>query len=259
MRIAVIGKCQFSMFSGSQANATLAVAEMLKLHNHQVTIVSTEADWWDDVSLLKAQWPVVKLADVKEQFDIVFEVGFMFESAEDRRRVGKKSVYVARKHAVLDEIEHSLFPTSGIKRSWESISEVWAFDEMCNDDDVQVLETLSRLPVYRVPYLWTPSIVEKHREETQAPLWLQLTQSYLQEKGVTAMPWSFHVAETNTTSASSCTLPTLIIRETMLRKTLDVKTLRIHNADHVYKSKFFQDNVWRHARVDDLSGEFVGR
>ena len=259
MRIAVIGKCQFSMFSGSQANATLAVAEMLKLHNHDVTIVSTEAEWWDDVSLLKKNWPVVKLADVKEQFEIAFEVGFMFESAEDRRRVGKKSVYVARKHAVLDEIEHSLFPTSAIKRSWESISEVWAFDEMCNDDDVQVLETLSRLPVYRVPYLWTPSIVEKHREETQAPLWLQLTHSYLQEKGVTAMPWSFHIAETNTTSASSCTLPTLIIRETMLRKTLDVKSLRIHNADHVYKSKFFQDNVWRHARVEDLSGEFVGR
>ena len=29
MRIAVVGKCQFSMFSGSQANATIAVAEMI--------------------------------------------------------------------------------------------------------------------------------------------------------------------------------------------------------------------------------------
>ena len=262
MRIAVVGKCQYSMFSGSQANATLAVAEAIKLHGHDVSIISYDANtWWDDVKLLKKEWEgkVLGMADVKEPFDIVFEVGHMFETVEERQRVAKKSIYVARKHAAIDEIEHSLFPTSNSKRCWDSISEIWAFDAFCNSDDVQILETLSRLPVYVVPYVWTPSIVEKHREETQSPLWIQLTASYLQEKGLASLPWSFHVAETNTTSASSCTLPTLIVREAMLKKSVSARSLRIHNADHVYKSKFFQDNVWKHARVDDLSGEFVGR
>ena len=263
MRIVVVGKCQYSMFSGSQANATLAVAETLKLHGHDVYILSydTNSVWWDDVKLLKKQWEgkLLQMSDLTEPFDIAFEVGHMFESGSERRRVAKKSVFIARKHAALDEIEHSLFPTSNTKRCWDSISEIWAFDAFCNSDDVQILETISRLPVYRVPYLWTPTIVERHREETQSPLWVQLTYPYLQEKGVSSIPWSFHIAETNTTSASSCTIPTLIVRETMLKKSVAAQTLRIHNADHVYKSKFFQDNVWSHARVDDLSGEFVGR
>ena len=251
------------MFSGSQANATLAVAEILKLNGHDVYILSydTNSTWWEDVKFLQDEWEgrVIQMSDVKEPFDICFEVGYMFEKASERRQVAKKSIFVARKHAALYEIEHSLFPTSNVNRCWESVSEVWAFDAFCNSDDVQILETISRLPVYVVPYLWTPSIVEKHREETKSPLWLQLTSSYLQDKGVSSIPWAFHIAETNTTSGSSCTIPTLIVREAMLKKSLTVETLRIHNADHVYKSKFFQDNVWRHARVDDLSGSFVGR
>lgn len=263
MRIAVVGKCQFSMFSGSQANATVAVAETLKLQGHDVYIVSvgTDALWWDDVNMLKALWQgkVIRFADIKEPFDLAIEVGHHLESAAERATVAKKSVVLFRKHAALDEIEHSLFPTSGTKRCWDGVSEVWAFDAFCNGDDVQILETISRLPVYRVPYVWTPSVNEKHREETQSPLWIQMTNSYLQEKGLTTLPWSFHVAETNTTSASSCTLPVLIMREAVLKKTVEASKFRIHNADHVYKSKFFQDNVWRHARVEDLSGDFVGR
>ena len=264
MRIAVVGKCQFSMFSGSQANATVAVAETLKLQGHDVNIVTvgTDAVWWDDVNLLKAAWEgkVLRMADVSasgKPFDLAIEVGHHLESAAERASVAKKSVVLFRKHAALDEIEHSLFPTSGTKRCWDGVSEVWAFDAFCNGDDVQILETISRLPVYRIPYVWTPSVNEKHREETQSPLWIQMTNSYVHEKGPT--PWSFHVAETNTTSASSCTLPVLIMREAMLKKAVEVSKFRIHNADHVYKSKFFQDNVWRHARVEDLSGDFVGR
>ena len=259
MRIAVVGKCQYSMFSGSQANATISVAETIKLQGHDVYILSPDLLWWDDVKLLKTEWEfkMLRIADVKEPFDLAFEVGYMFESGEERRRVAKNSIFVARKHAAIDEIEHSLFPTTNTKRCWESISEIWAFDAFCNSDDIQILETISRLPVHVVPYLWTPTIIEKHREETKSPHWLQLTQAHTDDKG--KLPWSFHIAETNTTSTSSCTVPTLIVREAMLKKSLTAKTLNIHNADHIYRSKFFQDNVWRHARVDDLSGVFVGR
>ena len=211
MRIAVVGKCQYSMFSGSQANATISVAETIKLQGHDVYILSPDLLWWDDVKLLKTEWEfkMLRIADVKEPFDLAFEVGYMFESGEERRRVAKNSIFVARKHAAIDEIEHSLFPTTNTKRCWESISEIWAFDAFCNSDDIQILETISRLPVHVVPYLWTPTIIEKHREETKSPHWLQLTQAHTDDKG--KLPWSFHIAETNTTSTSSCTVPTLIV------------------------------------------------
>jgi hypothetical protein len=214
-----------------------------------IVTVGTDAIWWDDVNMLKTVWEgkVIRAADVAEPFDLAIEVGHHLESGKEREAIAKKSVVLYRKPTALDEIEHSLFPTSGTKRCWDRVSEVWAFDAFCNTDDVQILETISRLPVYRVPYVWTPSVNEKHREETQSPLWIQMTSSYIHEKGPT--PWSFHVAETNTTSASSCTLPTLIMREAMLKGGLEVSKFRIHNADHVYKSKFFQDNVWRHAQL----------
>jgi hypothetical protein len=117
MRIAVVGKCQFSMFSGSQANATVAVAETLKLQGHDVYIVTvgTDAVWWDDVNMLKTVWEgkVIRLADVKEPFDLAVEAGHHLESADERSTLAKKSVVVIRKHAALDEIEHS--PLSDIR------------------------------------------------------------------------------------------------------------------------------------------------
>jgi len=262
MRIAVVGKCQFSMFSGSQANATLAVAEVFKLQGHEVSIVSVgETTWWDDVNSLKEEWPVVLSSQITTPFDFSIEVGYMVESLEERKKIANKTVVLFRKHAAIDEIEHSLFPTSDRFRCWEGVSEVWASDAFCNSDDVQILETLSRLPVFRVPYVWTPTAVEKHKAEIKSPLWLQLTHTFLEQEENKGKqhPWSVHVAETNTTSTSSCTLPTLIVREAYMSKALPVSKLQVHNGDHVNKSKFFHDNVWRHARVDDLSGSFLGR
>ncbi len=267
MRVGVLGKCQYSMFSGSQANATLAVAEVFKVAGHTVDIVSVngEATWWDDIKHLEKDWSgnVIPWSQIErgphEPYDLMLEVGHMLDTEAQRRKVAKKSVLVIRKPAAMDEIEHCLFPTSNQTRCWDGISEIWAFDQYCTDDDVQILETLSRKPVYKVPFLWTPSIVEKHREEMQSPLWIQMTHSYLTQEKLEIAPWSLHIAETNTTSMSSCTIPMLIVRETALAKKSKFSRLRIHNAEHVFKSKFFQENVWRHARVDDLSGEFLGR
>ena len=179
MRVAILGKCQYSMFSGSQANATLAVAELLRIQGHDTYIVSHNEGqvWWDDVKELEADWKghVLAFRDVLaegQQFDLMIEVGHILENAEERRKVTKKSVVVMRKHTVLEEIEHSLFPTSSTKRCWEGVSEVWVFDLMVNSDDMQAIETISRLPVRKVPYVWSPSMIEKHRNEMKSPLWM---------------------------------------------------------------------------------------
>ena len=259
MRIGVLGKFQFSMFSGSQANCTLAIAEIFKLQGHSTFLINANErqPWWDDVVSLKEEWKdsIRHVKDLSgERFDIVFEVGEVLEAAQ-RTAICDKSVVVLRKHAVLDEIERCLFPTSSAVRSFERVSEVWLLGHHANTDDAQLIETISRVPVRIVPYVWTPSIVEKHRADTQSPLWLQVCPTENRD----SVAWSVHVAETNTSSASSCTLPVLIMKEQRIQKIIDVARFRVHNAEHVYKSKFFQDNVWRHARVEDLSGEFLGR
>jgi GR25 family glycosyltransferase involved in LPS biosynthesis len=274
MRIGVLGKFQFSMFSGSQANATLSVAELLRIQGHDTYLVNTfeTREWWDDISSMREEWKdkILHWKNIEGpgvpggKFDILFEVGDMLETAEHRERVSKRSILVYRKHAILEEIEHSLFPTTIAKRSFDRVSEIWVYDTHSNADEIQILETLSRCPVRVVPYVWSPSIIERHRKETNSPVWLQtltafMNQNNLKRTDLVNKAWSFHVAETNTTSASSCTLPALIFREMRLRNIVPASRIRFHNADHVYKSQFFRDNVWRHARIEDISGEFVGR
>lgn len=274
MRIGVLGRFQFSMFSGSQANGTLAVAETLRIQGNDTYLINSfeRHEWWDDIVSMKEEWKdkILHWEDIKEKgipggkLDIIFEVGDMFSSAEEREKVCERSIVVVRKHAILEEIEHSLFPTSIAKRSFDRVSEVWVFDTHCNTDEIQVLETLARCPVRPIPYVWTPSIIERQRKEANAPVWLQtfhafVNQTKVEENKIPELPWSVHVGETNTTVASSCTVPALIVREQNLRNILKISRVRFHNADHVYKSQFFKDNIWRHARVEDISGEFVGR
>jgi hypothetical protein len=104
----------------------------------------------------------------------------------------------------------------------------------------KTLKHLLVCPVGRFPLSWTPSIVERHRKEANSPVWLQTFSAFVNQTKVEKEPelaWSAHVAETNTTSASSCTIPALIVREQSLRKILNISRLRFHNADHVYKSQ----------------------
>ncbi len=274
MRIGVLAKFQFSMFSGSQANATLSVAETLRIQGNDTYLINTyeSREWWDDMTSMKEEWKgkILQWKDISEKgvpdgkFDIVFEVGDVFSSAEEREKVAERSIVIYRKHAILEEIEHSLFPTTIAKRSFDRVNEIWVFDTHCNSDEIQVLETLARCPVRPIPYVWTPSVIERQRKESNAPVWLQtlnafVAQTKVEKEKVPELPWSLHIAETNTTSASSCVIPSLIVREQNLKNILKVSRLRLHNADHVYKSQFFKDNIWRHARVEDISGEFVGR
>jgi alpha(1,3/1,4) fucosyltransferase len=274
MRIGVLAKFQFSMFSGSQANATLSIAEILRIQGNDTYLINTHEtrEWWDDITSMKDEWKdkILHWKDIQTtgvpggKFDLVVEVGDIFSSGEEREKLALRSVVLIRKHAILEEIEHSLFPTTIAKRSFDRVSEVWLFDTHCNSDEIQVIETMTRCPVRVVPYVWTPSIIERQRKESNAPVWLQtftafVSQTNIEKEKIPDLAWSIHIAETNTTSASSCTIPALIVREQSLQKILNVSRLRLHNADHIYKSQFFKDNIWRHARVEDISGEFVGR
>ena len=71
---------------------------------------------------------------------------------------------------------------------------------------------LTRKPVVIVPYIWTPSIVEHHKNENNLPLWIQF-QSAFKDHNKVDVPWSPHIFETNVTSTSSCTIPLLILKQ----------------------------------------------
>ena len=129
MRVGVTAHFQFSVFSGGGASAVLSVAELLKVMGHEVTLINLNVGqaWWDDMPIFKEIFQSVNIDDVKEPFDIVFEVANTIKDKETRQRVGKHCVWVVRKPMLLNDIESSIFPVSMSKRNTEGISAVWCF------------------------------------------------------------------------------------------------------------------------------------
>ena len=258
MKIGILTTIQHSLFSGGLANTTLALVELFTSLGHSVTVVSSSsAEWWDDCSSLKDKFKIVSV-NTCEHYDLMIECVPHYKSALERKKVANISVYLVRKNILIPLIEHSLYPIVDANISYEGLSEVWAFDQFSTTDELKILETLSRLPVRQIPYLWTPLILEAYKSETSIPVWLQY-QAHLANQYKGKLPlWSSHIVETNISSTSSCTIPLVALRVAKENQFPSTK-YTIHNAEHIYKSDFFKDNVVKHSQIADLSGSYVGR
>lgn len=265
MRIGVLTLAQHSMFSSGLTNTSLAIAELMRMLGHDVEFIQVgeKVGWWDDCTTLEKSWKMVSVADATG-YDLIFEIDRLVLTTEKRKRVASQSVWIIRKPFILQELEASLFPTTATpKREFEGLKEIWMMDAAAIEEGaVQVVELLSRVPVRVVPFLWTASIANTHQQEMKLPHWLESTVSFLKtlDKDAKMPPWNVHIAETNTTNASSATLPLVILREAK-RRGSNIGNWKAHNTDVIVKSKFFLDNIVRHCSDAEvgLSGEFVGR
>jgi GR25 family glycosyltransferase involved in LPS biosynthesis len=260
MRVGVTAHFQFSMFSGGGTSAVLSVAELLSIQGHSVTLINLNGkqEWWDDMTSMKQLYPRVNVDDITEPFDIVFEVGNTVSDKEVRQRIAKQSIWVIRKPILLNDIESSIFPISMGRRNLEGLTEIWCFDHEVFDDELQYLETLARVPVKKVPFVWSPNLIETYRRESGHPTWIQVTVSVTQQIQK-VLPWSIHICETNNSASSSCTIPLVVLRELKLAKEFAFQKYKLHNAQPVQNSEFFKQNVLQHCQVEDLSGEMLGR
>lgn len=259
MRIGVLATIQHSMFSSGLANTSLAIAETLRDQGHDVTLLSlTNQLWWDDCE--EAKFPVIPVAEAKD-FDVLFEIDRMMLPSE-KRAFARHTVWVIRHPFILGELEATLFPTAHTpKREFEGLSQVWLFDTAAEEGAVQALELLTRVPVRIVPFLWTPSIAEAHMKTCGISSWIENTVKELRslQGSMNQIPtWKPHVAEKNTTNASSSIIPLVILREAK-RRGFQMGKWKIHNTEVVKNSKFFMENIVKHCIDADVSGELIGR
>jgi alpha(1,3/1,4) fucosyltransferase len=260
MRVGVTAHFQFSVFSGGGSSTVFAVAELMKILGHDVTLVNMNGkqEWWDDLSSLKDQFKRQNLCEITEPFDLLLEVSNTLPDKETREKCGKQCVWVIRKPILLNDVENSIFPVILGKRNLEGLTCVWAMDAEVTQDELQYLETLTRVPVLRVPYIWTPTLVTQHRKDTNLPHWIQVAVTLTQQMQK-VLPWSVHICETNNSASSSCTIPLLTLRELKRDKQFFFEKYKLHNAQPIENSEFFKQNVKAHCQIDGLSGEFSGR
>ena len=265
MRVGITVNFQYSFFSSGSPQTVLSIAETLRILGNDVIFINVGEKtrlWWDDINSLKEVWKSVHESDISVEktasvpLECVIEVGNYLMNSSSRS--GLKCIWLNRKAPLFHDVEASLFPFERADRCLDGITEIWAYEEMCSKDDAQYLELLTRKPVRLLPYIWTPSAVELHRQETKAPVWQQVASM----SEVASAKWSVHICETNMSASSSSTLPLLIMREVKKSALCELNPLiKIHNADAIRQTKFFQQNVLDHVFSDitDMSGQFIGR
>jgi alpha(1,3/1,4) fucosyltransferase len=254
MRVGVLCHIEYSVFSSGLTNTSLAIAELFKGLGYSVTLLNLRGTraWWEDCLALQKVYPIINLVDISgsscEKFDIVFEIAQLTLSATMRSQIANKSVWVLRKPFVLNEIEYTIYPLMPSQRDLSGVSEAWLLTDVTAPDDIFALETISRLKVRTVPFVWTPILGEAQIRSIGSPKW----------RGNPDAPFFIRIADTNQSSASSSTIPLVIIRE-MTRQKLPLDGWALHNGEQIVKSKFFRENVLKHCSESDLSGQCVGR
>ena len=256
---------QFSFFSGGGATTAISIAELCRALGHDVWLVNTNGmqPWWEDMQELSKHYTqvlhTVNYATSKEiPLDLVLEVSGTLDPVI-RKNLANRSVWIVRKPILLHDTENSIFPLVLQKRDLTGLSAIWALDTEITQDELEYLRILGRgIHVVCVPTVWTSKHLECHKKDMNIPEWIQILALFVQQKN--ALPaWSVHIAETNTSASSSCTIPLVALRELKRKNEVPLGYYKIHNADHIKNSDFFQTNIFKHCQIQDLSGIFVGR
>jgi len=252
MHIGITCHVEYSVFSSGNTNTSIAIAEMMVGLGNTVSLINVKGKkaWWDDCVAISRIMKVVHLEDLEltQQFDLVFEVGQLTLTAVQRAALTPASIWIIRKPFVLNEIEASIYPVSMPPRDMTGIKEAWLLRDITGPDDVYALDTFVRAPVRIVPFVWTPILAEAHSRMMGPIQW----------KADVSKKFVVHCVDTNTTSASSSTIPLVILHEAARQK-LPLETWRVHNGENVARSKFFRENVVKHCVHPDLSGQCIGR
>jgi len=254
MKIAICCPFQFSFFSHGSGQTVLALADALRLHGNEVTLLSTtSSEWWDDVKGLKEKYNVLVLDKLTDtQFDLFVDLDG-YTSPEKRAKAARKSVILCRKPSILFDIEPTIYPLNTGKRDFQGVSAIWMWDHF-EESDADYMHLLSGLPVCRVPFVWSPNALDAHRQETKFPEWSQTVEMIKDVK-----TWDCHVCETNFSCSSSSTIPMVMISHAKKHADFPIAICNVHSADHIKANEFFMKNVLEHCQVEGLNYTFVGR
>ena len=253
LKIGISAFFQHSFFSNGIATTMLSIADALAKLGHTPVLINTNMtkEWYDDCESLKGVYERRNLVEWSEKkyelLDYFIDIdGFLIP--EQRRRIGKKVIVFLRKPIVLTELEGLVYPIQQPVRNVRECDAIWTWEQF-GEQDVAVMELLSRKPVFRIPYTWSEKGVDAYSKDH--PSWL--SQSNPKE------PWEAHTIESNQSVASNTTLPLVILARAKTETKVPLNTYSIHNASKLEEEKFFKENVYAHCTRSDLTIQFLGR
>ena len=260
MKVGIFTPVRFSVFSSGASSVAINMYDYLRelgAETELINILPSDKNWYDDCSSLANSYVVRSINELKNKsstsepiYDIVIDIDGIV-SGEVRKGLGKKSGVFIRKPVILTDIESIVYPVSKPPRHIDGVDFCLVYDYVA-ESDVDYLKLLTDdKPVYRVPLLWRPKVIEAHYAETGFKPWTKPNDGGLQ--------WHPHVMETNMTNTSSCTLPAMILRQVAEKSKFPYREYTIHNMDQLNNSDYFRDNIKKNSEINQTKGNYIGR
>lgn len=221
MHIGISFRPQPTIFGSGQGQTVIALAEMYKGQGDRVTLVNYgQGEWWADAEGLEFERR--RIGGPGDPFDVFVDVGGALGAIQ---RTGTKNVILFRSDPSFDALEKASYVQQDGGPDLNGIHELWVWDALVPEGRTGIISTLFKsLPVVRIPYVWTPSILK----------------NYLRLEGLkdetTQSLEALHIAEKNTTNTSSCIVP-------FVESKGWTKPIRLFNAERLETDPFFQNNL----------------
>ena len=247
LKIAIPFRAQASAFGSGKSQAALAIAEVCQAAGHEVTLLHRDEQvWWGDIPGLEDKYVVTDLSGNTTKHDVVIDLDGCLDP-DVRSALGTKVVVFFRSDPSFEYLEKAAYMSQETSYSLQGVHEVWVWDKMVGEERVPLLQTmLENLPVRRLPYVWTSSILEQY---------LRLNaENEIKEGQETSGKWTAIISEKNNTNTSSCILPLL-----GATKAPNVEEIILCNAAHLKENQFFQENLVRNGITIPASVHYEGR
>jgi GR25 family glycosyltransferase involved in LPS biosynthesis len=229
MRIGITFCPEKSVWYSGANQTALLLAELFDSLKHDVMFVDrtrSETEWCSDYP--KPDREIACLYKTTG-LDWLIDVDGLVRP-EDRKKAATKSIVFLRTFLQFTEMDatvYSEYPYT--PRSFQGVHEIWCWDILNPANTIPSIQTLFPCPIRRIPFIWSPSIVN-HFSKKHA--------TYDKDK-----LWTIRVSEKNQNSnISSSVLPLVAIRE-MTQVNHIQATYHIHNMDAIKENKFLKTNV----------------
>lgn len=259
--IAIATRIEKSVFHTGTHTTCLNLYTALENAGFMPTLLNiSDVPWFAHINSLKDSYKTIQLKDVTTKFDVLIEVGW-HANCEMRLQLAKRTIVFVTYPALFHDIECSAYPHRGLAElirehpeepmTWDGVESVWMWN-FCSSADKQYLELLSSKPVYAVPFIWYPNIIEAFCKENACPN---------AAKWETNQQPMIHICENNKSTSSSCIVPIAIVRAL---RDMDVKPwsnahIMIHESETLKQRDFFRDNIMNNMRLNEPQFTFMGR
>jgi GR25 family glycosyltransferase involved in LPS biosynthesis len=245
--IGIIYQSSLSAWYSGLNQTALLLAEMCQRCGYSVTMVDKSNDATNKLGdySFPTEYKSYNACDVKN-LDLLLDVDGIL-SGEDRIRMAKNTIVFMRTFLQFSELDDIAYIETPYRmRNFVNVSQIWCWDLLNPKETIPSIQTLFPCPIRRVPFIWSPTILESYSASKQS--------TYIKEK----KSWTVHVAEKNTNDTSSSIIPLVAIRELVQKQIIDA-TYQIHNMDHIKENRFLKDNILTNIDFTSLPAQFANK